>query len=52
MFDVRAGVFFFFWHASRKTFYSLHVLSIVPNCDTNIVHVLLAVDLKVSSDML
>ena len=55
MFGVRAGVFFlfffFFLHANRKTFYSLYVLSIIPNCDTNTVHVLLAVDLKVSSDI-
>ena len=49
MFGVSAGLFV--WHANRKTFYSLRVLSIIPNCNTNIVRVLLAVDLKVSSDI-
>ena len=44
MFGVSAGLFV--WHANRKTFYSLCVLSIIPNCNTNIVRVLLAVDLK------
>ena len=36
-------------YADGETFYSLYILSIIPNCHTNIVHVLQAVDLKPAS---
>ena len=33
-------------YVNRETFYKLYVVSVILNCHTDIIHVLLAVDLK------